>query len=131
MQTLRLWVTLATEATKAEGGMLRRLALWSTDTTSAWTLEGRGYRCPHTAVIQTATNSPSSSLPTEAAKAEEGPSRLALWTRPPLGSALSRVVFPSGAQWEPEAWEWSHSLRLNLFFFEEKSGSPDRQPLFI
>ncbi|KAH9051716.1 hypothetical protein EDB87DRAFT_1733929 [Lactarius vividus] len=50
------------------------------------------------------------SLPTEAAKAEEGPSRLALWTRPPLGSALRCVVFPSGAQWELERGEW---VRVN------------------
>ncbi|KAH9025412.1 hypothetical protein EDB84DRAFT_1440410 [Lactarius hengduanensis] len=48
-------------------------------------------------------NSSSSSLPTEA---EEGLSCLALWTRPPLGSALCRVVFPSGAQWELEAGDW-------------------------
>ncbi|KAH9012410.1 hypothetical protein EDB83DRAFT_2556922 [Lactarius deliciosus] len=54
------------------------------------------------------------SLPTEAAKAEEGPSRFALWTRPPLGSAL-RCVFASGAHWELERGEWSHSLRLYLF----------------
>ncbi|KAH9062517.1 hypothetical protein EDB83DRAFT_2315391 [Lactarius deliciosus] len=38
------------------------------------------------------------SLPTEAAKAEEGSSRLALWIYQPLGSASRRVVFPSGAQ---------------------------------
>ncbi|KAH9012395.1 hypothetical protein EDB83DRAFT_2321946 [Lactarius deliciosus] len=36
-------------------------------------------------------------LATEAAKSEEGSSRLALWTRPPLGSGLRCVVFPSGA----------------------------------
>ncbi|KAH9160125.1 hypothetical protein EDB89DRAFT_2236142 [Lactarius sanguifluus] len=46
------------------------------------------------------------SLPTEAAKAEEGPSRLALWTRPPRGSGLCCVVFPSGAHWELERGEW-------------------------
>ncbi|KAH8977804.1 hypothetical protein EDB92DRAFT_1844491, partial [Lactarius akahatsu] len=46
------------------------------------------------------------SLPTEAAKSEEGPSRLALWTRPPLGSGLRCVVFPSGAHWELERGEW-------------------------
>ncbi|KAH9058964.1 hypothetical protein EDB83DRAFT_2675684 [Lactarius deliciosus] len=50
------------------------------------------------------------SLPTEAAKAEEGPSRLALWTRPPLGSALRCVVFPSGAHWELERGDW---VRVN------------------
>ncbi|KAH8978313.1 hypothetical protein EDB86DRAFT_2836893 [Lactarius hatsudake] len=37
-------------------------------------------------------------LLTEAAKAEEGPSHLALWIRPPLGSALRCVVVPSGAR---------------------------------
>ncbi|KAH9021950.1 hypothetical protein EDB85DRAFT_2152042 [Lactarius pseudohatsudake] len=67
MQTFCLRATLATEATKAEEGLSHRLALWR-----------RGYRYPYTAAIQTATNSPSSSLPTEAAMAEEGPSRLAL-----------------------------------------------------
>ncbi|KAH8986652.1 hypothetical protein EDB86DRAFT_2235236 [Lactarius hatsudake] len=50
------------------------------------------------------------SLPTEAAKAEEGLSRLALWTRPPLGLALRCVVFPSGAHWELERGEW---VRVN------------------
>ena len=45
-------------------------------------------------------------LPSEAAKAEEGPSCLALLTLHPLGSALRCVVFPSGAQWELEEEEW-------------------------
>ncbi|KAH9166175.1 hypothetical protein EDB89DRAFT_2005610 [Lactarius sanguifluus] len=49
-------------------------------------------------------------LATEAAKSEEGPSRLALWTRPPLGSGLCCVVFPSGAHWELERGEW---VRVN------------------
>ncbi|KAH9012413.1 hypothetical protein EDB83DRAFT_2680508 [Lactarius deliciosus] len=46
------------------------------------------------------------SLPTEATIADEGPSRLALWTRPPLGLALRCVVFPTGAHWELEREEW-------------------------
>ncbi|KAI9433133.1 hypothetical protein H4582DRAFT_1006149 [Lactarius indigo] len=45
-------------------------------------------------------------LATEAAKSKEGPSRLTLWTRPPLGSALRYVVFPFGAHWEFERGEW-------------------------
>ncbi|KAH9160008.1 hypothetical protein EDB89DRAFT_2042322 [Lactarius sanguifluus] len=36
-------------------------------------------------------------LATEAAKAEEGLSRLTLWTQPPLGSALRCDIFPSRA----------------------------------
>ena len=36
-------------------------------------------------------------LATEVVKAEEDLSRLALWTRPPLGAALRCVVCPSGA----------------------------------
>jgi len=46
-------------------------------------------------------------LATEAANAEEGPSRL---TRPPLGLALRCIVFPSGAHWELEQGEW---VRVN------------------
>ncbi|KAI9446891.1 hypothetical protein BJY52DRAFT_1370398, partial [Lactarius psammicola] len=45
-------------------------------------------------------------LADEAAKVEEGLSRLTLWTRPSQGSALRRVVFPSGAHWELEGGEW-------------------------
>lgn len=41
----------------------------------------------------------------DSAKAEEGPSRFVAWTRPPLGSALRCVVFPSGARWEVEQRE--------------------------
>ncbi|KAH9010488.1 hypothetical protein EDB83DRAFT_2322430 [Lactarius deliciosus] len=43
------------------------------------------------------------SLPSGALNAEEGQSRLALWTRPPLGSGL---LFRLGAQWELERGEW-------------------------
>ncbi|KAH9031171.1 hypothetical protein EDB84DRAFT_175319 [Lactarius hengduanensis] len=56
------------------------------------------------------------SLPTEAAKAEEDPSRLALWTRPPLGSGLRCVVFPSGAHWELEG-VGTCELKSCTFFF--------------
>jgi len=45
-------------------------------------------------------------LATEAANVEEGPSRLVLWTRPPLGSAILCVVFPSGGHCELEQGEW-------------------------
>ena len=41
---------------------------------------------------------------------EEGPSRLAVWTRPGLGSTLCRIVFPSGSHWELEHGEW---VRVN------------------
>ncbi|KAI9432374.1 hypothetical protein H4582DRAFT_1110015 [Lactarius indigo] len=41
----------------------------------------------------------------ETIKADEDPSRLALWKRPPLGSVLRCVVFPSGAHWELEQGE--------------------------
>ncbi|KAI9433146.1 hypothetical protein H4582DRAFT_2082602 [Lactarius indigo] len=44
-------------------------------------------------------------LATEAAKREEGPLRLALWIRPPLGSILLCIVFLSGAHWELEQGE--------------------------
>ncbi|KAH9957577.1 hypothetical protein BC827DRAFT_1224360 [Russula dissimulans] len=44
------------------------------------------------------------------AEAEEGPARLAVWTRPPLGSTLRRIVFPSGSRWELERGEW---VRVN------------------
>jgi hypothetical protein len=43
-----------------------------------------------------------------AATSEEGPSRLAVWTRPREGSTLRCVVFPSGARWELERGEWVH-----------------------
>jgi hypothetical protein len=41
---------------------------------------------------------------------EGGPSRLAVWTRPPLDSALRCIVFPSGARWEFEHGVW---VRIN------------------
>ncbi|KAI0275831.1 hypothetical protein BGY98DRAFT_990083 [Russula aff. rugulosa BPL654] len=41
------------------------------------------------------------------AETEEGPSRLALWTRSrSLGSALRCIAFPSGSRWELEQGEW-------------------------
>ncbi|KAH8991778.1 hypothetical protein EDB86DRAFT_3079634 [Lactarius hatsudake] len=42
----------------------------------------------------------------EAAKGGRRPVSLPLWTRPPLGSALRYVVFPSGAHWELEREKW-------------------------
>jgi hypothetical protein len=45
-----------------------------------------------------------------ATESEEGPSRLAVWTRPREGSALRRMIFPSGACWELERGEW---VRVN------------------
>jgi len=45
-----------------------------------------------------------------ATEPEEGPSRLAVWTRPREGSALRSMVFPSGACWELERGEW---VRVN------------------
>lgn len=49
---------------------------------------------------------------TTAAESEEGPSRLAVWTRPREGSTLVLrcMVFPSGACWELERGEW---VRVN------------------
>ena len=45
-------------------------------------------------------------LAAEVTVAEDAPSRLVLWTRPPMGSALRSVVFPSGAHWAHEQGEW-------------------------
>lgn len=45
-----------------------------------------------------------------AAESEEGPSRLAVWTRPREGLALRCMVFPSGARWDLEHGNW---LRVN------------------
>lgn len=46
-----------------------------------------------------------------AAETEEGPSRLALWTRSrSLGTALRCIVLPSGSRWELEQGEW---VRVN------------------
>lgn len=46
-----------------------------------------------------------------AAETEEGPSRLAVWTRSrSLGTALRCIVFPSGSRWELEQGEW---MRVN------------------
>lgn len=46
-----------------------------------------------------------------AAETEEGPSRLALWTRSrSLGTALRCIVFPSGSRWQLEKGDW---VRVN------------------
>jgi hypothetical protein len=46
-----------------------------------------------------------------AAETEEGPSRLAVWTRSrSLGTALRCIVFPSGSRWELEQGDW---VRVN------------------
>ena len=45
-----------------------------------------------------------------AAETEEGPSRLAVRTRPALGSTLRRIVFSSGSRCELEHGEW---VRVN------------------
>ena len=45
-----------------------------------------------------------------AVESEEGPSRLAVWTRPREGLALRCMIFPSGARWELERGLW---MRVN------------------
>ncbi|KAH8986635.1 hypothetical protein EDB86DRAFT_3082689 [Lactarius hatsudake] len=67
--------------------------------------------------------------------ADEGPSRLALWTRPPLRLALRCAVFPMGAHWELEREEWNGASSVehiddtafaNVQKFDE--AYPDVQP---
>jgi hypothetical protein len=41
-----------------------------------------------------------------AVASEEGPKRLAVWTRPREGLALRCMVFPTGARWELECGKW-------------------------
>ena len=46
-----------------------------------------------------------------ATESEEGPSRLAVWTRPHEGWTLRCMVLPPGIWWELEHGEW---VRINL-----------------
>ena len=69
-----------------------------------------GMLLPNVRALRTLRLHALGSVGTAAAETEEGPSRLAVWTRPALGSTLRRIVFPSGSHWELEHGEW---VRVN------------------